>query len=246
MLVQELKPGVNVSIRFLQEATRADITGNKEDVKVFMSKIYDIKSDDTLELDMPTRGGKLLLLPQNVRYEFVFTTSGGIFKAEGTVVDRFKRGNFYLLKAKLTSKLEKHQRREYYRLNCLIPIVFDGLTDPSNEMDSDEAQEIIKEGTFMKQTADGTIVDISGGGMRVVSPTHMSDVSFCLLHFSLHFDTGTEEFNLLAKLIACTQVNDSSKYAYRFKFIFSESRVQERIIRYIFEEERRIRRKGQG
>ena len=245
MLLQELKPGVNVNIRFLQEANRV-ANHSAEEATVYNSKIYDILKDDTLELDMPTRAGKLLLLPQNVRYEFVFMTQSGIFKAEGTVIDRFKRGNFYLLKAKLTTKLEKHQRREYYRLNCLLPIVFEGIVDPLNEIDADNISDLIKDDTYHRQTADGTIVDISGGGIRAVSPTQFHEVQYCLLHFDLQLEAEKLHLDLVAKLIACTPVSDSNKYAYRFKFIFSETKTQERIIRYIFEEERRIRRKGQG
>ena len=245
MLLQELKPGVNVSIRFLQEANRVS-NNSAEEASVFSSKIYDIGTDDTLELDMPTKAGKLLLLPQNIRYEFVFTTQNGIFKAEGTIIDRFKRGNFYLLKAKLTTKLEKHQRREYYRLNCLIPVVFEGLVDPLNEIDADNLKTLILDTAYHRLLADGTIVDISGGGVRVISPTQFHEVQYALLHFDLHLESGDMHFDLVAKLIACTKVNDSDKYAYRFKFIFSETKTQEKIIRYIFEEERRIRRKGQG
>ena len=213
MLLQELKPGVNVNIRFLQEANRV-ANHSAEEATVYNSKIYDILKDDTLELDMPTRAGKLLLLPQNVRYEFVFMTQSGIFKAEGTVIDRFKRGNFYLLKAKLTTKLEKHQRREYYRLNCLLPIVFEGIVDPLNEIDADNISDLIKDDTYHRQTADGTIVDISGGGIRAVSPTQFHEVQYCLLHFDLQLEAEKLHLDLVAKLIACTPVSDSNKYAY--------------------------------
>lgn len=246
MVFKELKPGLKVNIRLVQDASRQE--KQNKDASFFVSRIYDITGDGHLELDMPTRGGKLLLLPVNVRYEFVFTSEKGMYKAQGTIVERFKRGNFYLLRAELTGKLEKFQRREYYRLNCLMPIIFRGMSDKVEQYES--MAEVFMElddpdETVLHPKISGTIVDISGGGLRAVSEQKIEDVNYCFLEFFIEVHGEEQKVELLAKLIAVQKVPESKNYSYRFKFLFKESKMQETIIRFIFEEERKIRKKEQ-
>lgn len=84
---------------------------------------------DSIELQMPMVGGRLQLLPKNIRYEFIFSAPMGLYKAQGTVTDHIKKQHFYLLKIVLTSPLEKFQRREYYRITCMVPMIFMGVTE---------------------------------------------------------------------------------------------------------------------
>ncbi|MCR4674919.1 MAG: flagellar brake domain-containing protein [Lachnospiraceae bacterium] len=247
MTYKEIKPGLKVNIRFVQEANRQSNKG--EEASVFVSRIFDISKDGLLELDMPTRGGKLLLLPVNVRYEFIFISETGMYKAEGTIKERFKRGNFYLIKAQLLTKLERFQRREYYRLNCLMPISFSGVED--NVALSDDVTELFQyleseENKKIHPTILGTIVDISGGGLRAVSEKKIEDVNYCDLQFYIEVRGEQQKVELMAKLIAVQKVEESKNYQYRFKFLFKDSKMQETIIRFIFEEDRKIRKKEQG
>ena len=246
MVFKEIKPGLKVNIRLVQEASRQE--KQNSDVNYFVSRIYDITDDGFLELDMPTRSGKLLLLPVNVRYEFIIFSDKGMYKTDGIIVERFKRGNFYLLKAKITGKLEKFQRREYYRLNCLMPLLFKGMDDQVADIDDmseiygflDDPEEDLKHPKIS-----GMIVDISGGGLRAVSEQKIEDVNYCFLEFFIQVHGEEQKIELLAKLIAVQKVPESKNYSYRFKFLFKETKMQETIIRFIFEEERKIRKKEQ-
>lgn len=207
MVYKEIKPGLKVNIRFLQEANRQ--TNKGEDAQVFVSRIFDITKDGFLELDMPTRGGKLLLLPVNVRYEFVFISETGMYKAEGTITERFKRKNFFLIKAQLLTKLERFQRREYYRLNCLMPLTFQGLSDEVEGLDS--ATEIFKildsnDAEVNHPIIRGMIVDISGGGLRAVSEEKIEPVNYCYLSFFIEVRGEQQRVELVAKLIAVQKV----------------------------------------
>jgi len=89
-------------------------------------------------------------------------------------------------------------------------------------------------------------MDISGGGMRMVSDTCMPEANFFLLQFYIDIQGKRSMVELIAKKIAMDKLKDSNKYSYRFKFIFKDSKLQEDIIRFIFEEERRLRKKEQG
>ena len=80
-----IKPGDKIDIRLLQQVENEERTGDT--VKVYKSQVLDINKRGNLEISMPTEGTKLILLPLDVRLEFVFY-SGGFF---------FSFGRFYII-----------------------------------------------------------------------------------------------------------------------------------------------------
>ena len=242
----EIKPGNRVSIRFYQETMRAENGGDTE--KVFASRVYDVLDDGTLELDVPTKEGKLLLLPQNVRYMFEFITDNGIFRCQGAVTDRIKRGNFFLMKAKVISKMVKFQRREYYRLNVMMDVMFQRLDDGAAELEKMADIKALLRTSILDENVigRGTIVDISGGGVRFISDTRMQDANYLFLVFPMELNGQKQMVELMAKVIALNFNPDLGTFTYRMKFVYKDTKMQEKIVRFIFEEERRIRKKELG
>ncbi len=246
MTFADVRPGQKVNIQILQEANRD--AGKGEGCTQYPSRVFDVLKDGVLEMEMPTKEGKLILLPMNIRYEFIFYIDSGIYIAQGTITNRFKRKNFFLLHAKITSKFVKFQRRQYYRLNCFIPVAFQGLDDRVEDMElmTDIIDFSKSEDAVQYPSARGDALDISGGGMRMVSNVYIKDAIFFLLQFYIDIQGKRSMVELIAREIAVQKMEDSSNYCYRFKFIFKDSKLQEEIIRFIFEEERRLRKKEQG
>ena len=242
----EIKPGNKLIIRFYQEAVRSESNGKQE--QIFVSRVYDVLPDGTLELDVPTKEGKLVLLPQNVRYLFEFTTDQGVFRCQGQITDRIKRGNFFLMRSKIISKMEKFQRREYYRLNVMMDVMFQSLDSRAEEIEKmSEIRGLLQNTSFNEKVIGrGTMVDISGGGMRFISETYIPDAPYMFLTFNLEVNHRKQMVEVIAKVIAVNKIPDSKNYTYRMKFDYKDTKLQETIIRYIFEEERRIRKKELG
>ena len=103
-----IKPGDKIDIRLLQQVENEERTGDT--VKVYKSQVLDINKRGNLEISMPTEGTKLILLPLDVRLEFVFYSGGFLYKSIGQIVERFKRDNIYTLEVELKTRLEKFQR----------------------------------------------------------------------------------------------------------------------------------------
>ena len=122
-----IKPGDKIDIRLLQQVENEERTGDT--VKVYKSQVLDINKRGNLEISMPTEGTKLILLPLDVRLEFVFYSGGFLYKSIGQIVERFKRDNIYTLEVELKTRLEKFQRREFYRYECSIDFKFFELTE---------------------------------------------------------------------------------------------------------------------
>ena len=83
-----IKPGDKIDIRLLQQVENEERTGDT--VKVYKSQVLDINKRGNLEISMPTEGTKLILLPLDVRLEFVFYSGGFLYKSIGQIVERFK------------------------------------------------------------------------------------------------------------------------------------------------------------
>ncbi len=244
--MSDIKAGNKVNIRFYQEAARAEQTNRDE--QVFASRVFDVLSDGTLELDIPTKEGKLVLLPHNVRYMFEFTTDQGMFRCAGQITERIRRGNFYLMRARIISKMQKYQRREYYRLNVMMDVMFQAMDARVEELEKmSEVRGLLQGQSFNEKVIGrGTIVDISGGGMRFISETYIQGAEYMYMAFNLVISGRKQMVEVLAKVIAISRIPDSRNYTYRLKFMYKDSKLQEKIIRFIFEEERRIRKKELG
>lgn len=89
------------------------------------------------------------------------------------------------------------------------------------------------------------ICDISGGGIRFTSNQPYERGQYVLLMFRLTNETTDESFFLVSQIVE-TQKVDTDRYSVRAKFIFKDLKDREKIVRFVFEEERRIRRKEVG
>ncbi|MBR1635065.1 MAG: flagellar brake domain-containing protein [Lachnospiraceae bacterium] len=240
----ELKPGAKVDMRYMQSVSR-DGRGNDEDH--FVSGIYDIEEDGTLELEMPTRAGKAVLVPMGVRYEMIFTMDQRLFKSEAQITQRFRKDGFSLIKAKLIAPVVKFQRREYYRLNVMLPITFITLDERAGTLERmAEIRQLLEERREELLIGEGTILNISGGGIRFISDTEIGDAKYLFMRFAIEAGEENRTIALIGELVAKELTEDKKHNAYRMRILFKDSRCQEMIIRYIFDQERKIRRKELG
>lgn len=245
MKVNELLPGCKVDIHLNQLVRRSSSEDQKQGV--YYTSIFDVLEDGTLEMQMPISAGRMQLLPRNVRYEFFFSTSKGVYKANGTVTKHFRQRQFYLMKVELTSSLEKFQRREYYRLVCHVPVTFCGISEEVAQKAT--TQQVLLAMDEMEDgfaSGEGTLLDLSGGGAKFVSTQKLQDVHYLWVQFELLYKDVSRVIQTVALLLSGERTQDGGKYLYRIKFCFKENQMKEQIIGFIFEEERRLRKKEQG
>ncbi|MGN0352695.1 MAG: flagellar brake protein [Roseburia sp.] len=237
-----IKPGDKIDIRLMQQIEQSDRSNTE--IRVYKSQVYDVYEDGELEISMPTEGGKIILLPLGVRFEFVFYSNGGLYRAEGTVKERFKRDNLFVLVIEMRSQLEKFQRREYFRLECTLDMKYYKITeDDVKNKTAEEIFDIIRsEQNIYEIEKAGTVVDISGGGMRFISEEENQAGSNILVAVRLVGEKMNKQFYLLGKVISSKHVStEVKKFENRVHFILKDSKVREEIVRYIFDEERRMR-----
>ena len=241
MLEQYVQLGQRIE---LESITRIVADGEPQQLrKVYSSKVYDILSEERLEILMPYEQRKLILLPVDSEYSIHFFTDNGIYECGARIVDRYKSNNVFILVVELLTSLKKYQRREYYRHNCMIEIA-------TRELDEEERLMMGTPGWDPKEDEalhTSVIVDISGGGLRFISNEQYKAGMLLYCKYSLPIKQGQKEYALIGKILS---VRPSEKrpgyFEYRIQYQNLDNRKREEIIQYIFEEERKNRKKEKG
>jgi len=212
----------------------------EEERRVYTTRVYDVLSDERLELIMPVEKTKLILLPVDGEYELCFYTDNGLFQCLAKVVDRYRDNNIYVLALDLTSNLRKFQRREYYRFSCALEM-------DSRELLKEEIDAMADAGLLLQPELPlkrSVVVDISGGGLRFVSNLEYKKGSLILCNYSLVIDGNDKLYSLIGKVLSVSELeNKPGMYEHRVQYVNMDVDEREEIIRYIFNEERKNRHK---
>lgn len=242
MTVSEvIRPGDKVDI---SSGQRMD--PEKELPRTYKSKVLDIKENGNLEVSMPSEGGKLVLLPLGVRYEFVFFSRGGLYRAIGQVKERYKSENVYMLEVELKSQIEKYQRREFFRYPCILDISYYLITEEEVKIGSGDAIFIHVREEKKEREHRGKIVDLSGGGIRFQADEELESGQYTLFEIHLQNESIDKQYYIVGDVISCvrTEKHIDRRFEVRAKFLIKDNNIREEIIRFIFEEERKSRQRG--
>ena len=216
--------------------------GETGDRKVYKSQIYDMVGKEQLKIAMPQMKGKLLLLQLDAVYKMQFYSATGLYECKGKIVDRYKSDNVYVAVVDIVSSLKKIQRREFYRLSCLLDAEIHVLEEEELKLE-DINQILMLQDEIKPEYEYAAIVDISGGGGRLVTDCDVEEGSYVTVKFKTLFKGNHQEYELLAKVLTRRKLENKKKeYEIRVEFDQMENNIREKLIKYIFEEERKKRK----
>ena len=243
MIPNYLVEGVKIDVSPILDKDQID--ANKE---IYYSQIQSLLPNGLLEIGMPMEGGKLILLQQGLSYHLVFYTKKGNYTCIGEVRERYKFNHLYMVTIELKSELVKLQRREYYRIDCTMEFEYAML--PQLNLSPEQNKVLLDACTKSTEYTgfhNGTVLDISGGGLRFISDHLLEYESFLRIHLQLEFDYGPEEMCIIGKVILSEKLEDiPNRYENRVEFFHLSVEMRETIIRFIFNEERKARKQGKG
>ena len=233
-------------------------TKKVENERVYKSQVLDFINDDTASILMPIEGGRIIPLSVGDKYSLCFFTKKGLYQCKCVIMERGHINNIYVLTVQFISDLEKFQRRKYYRLEYLLEFNYYLVTDmeisilnklrSNNFKDEEEKQDFIQTlEKLRKECLSGTILDISGGGARFVSEHSHEHGNRIRMSMEFNNSLGARNFDIQAIIISSDKmINRQGFYEHRVQFIDILKEEREAIIRFIFEEERRQRKKEKG
>ena len=238
--------------KFIKEGDRVELTqvGGKvilaedgsELRKQYHTKISAITSEDTLELLMPMEKTKLILLPIDAEYNVVVYTEAGLFQCFARVIDRYKSNELYLVALEFTSNLRKYQRREYYRFSCALEMCARNLEEEEINAVENNAKMWLQPNRPIKRSV---IVDISGGGIRFLSNQRYEVGSMIYCSYNLVRGNDRKQYELVGKVLEVRELEQRpGTFEHRVQYYNIDEATREEIIQFIFEEERKVRRKS--
>lgn len=231
-----ISPGDRVD---LQEIFTSLSDADKEG-KFYITKVLDINEDGNIEVLMPMEKMKLVLLTIDMEYEAYFYCKKGIYTCKVVVTERYKESNLIVAVLKAVSDLKKQQRREYYRYSCVIGM----NTIQLSEIEAEAYEEKKNYSVLPNPIGKSVIVDISGGGLRFVSSEKYDTGSLVHCKYMLTVKEETKVYSAVARILTSYPVvNNPNTTEYRGQFVYMPETDREDIIRYIFEEERKVRQR---
>lgn len=218
------------------EGQEPEQEGADEKGKIYRTEVFDVLSEEKLEIMMPFEKGQIVLLTVDGEYELWFRVDDMIYQCFARVLDRYKSDNIYVAMMELTSNLKKHQRREFFRLDCMLSM-------SSRNLEAMELQALEQGHIFLQKGLplnQNIIVDMSGGGLRFLMNGKYEPGSFIYCTYHLESKKGRNQYDLIGKVLYVREMDDKpGSFEHRIQYVNIDVDDRENIIKYIFEEERR-------
>lgn len=197
--------------------------GNKINIYIsnqkYKSQVVDIINENNYIILGPIKYGKIVQIPNEKEIKIMYSLENHGRMWFDAMVKNSSTKNVYRLLIKKISDLNKVQEREYYRLRKIIDI--DIITDDKGHIKS-----------FAE--------DISGEGMKIVTKEDLDSNNKLKIKFILR----DKEKNAICKIVRKIFDEKTNNYYYGLYFESITKRSKEDIIRFIFEEQRIMRKKG--
>lgn len=189
----------------------------KRGAKIYRTLVENQLDSDTLLVYMPMEKATPVLIAKGEKLEINYIQAEQemgkfvVFSFEAVVEDREHIQNIPMMRVRALHKPRKVQRRDFFRLNIVKPIVLE------------------------KEGGEGSIEvmtrDISAGGMFVISPKPMMQGDRYIVHLNLIEDSPMD---IIGTVLSSEQsYDDSSRFKVRFIFEDIDKKNQGELIKQI-------------
>lgn len=226
--------------------------------KKYVSQLLEFMDGNKAKIAMPIYNSKVVLLDVDDRYHMCFYTARGTYQCKAVITDRQKEGRMMVLVVEFLTNIEKFQRREYYRLERIMDITYRLYTKEEevylNRIEENkfttmaEKVECLEKLKILQSNwMPATITDISGGGARFNTGYQSESGDKIILNIMFQLNVNTYDFKLKSLVISSRSLmNREGLYENRVEFIEIDMKQRETLIKFIFEEERKMRRREKG
>jgi c-di-GMP-binding flagellar brake protein YcgR len=212
----------------IKTGTRVEITPKRRlpNEKPHLSMVETVVNDKKVMIHAPAFRGEPIRLPKNENYVLRFLTENAVFRFDALLQEYVNVDGFEVILFQISGEGDKIQRRGLFRFTCAIPVTFT----------------VVSENGDQSETQEGMIRDLSGGGMKMLSRLNMQEKSLIRVMLQLEDDYIMAFGEVLAK----SDVPDSIyEFQYGVKFAVMPEADQEKIIRFLYNEQRKLRMRTQ-
>ncbi|MDQ2085874.1 flagellar brake protein [Herbivorax sp. ANBcel31] len=222
MNFNQLKEGLKLEMKLSDEEKSPE----------FVSQLEWTEHDKILYILAPIYKGRLYPIEKGANLEIYFIQKENFYQFEAEVIERIKRNDIRVLKINTLSDIKKIQRREFFRFECTNPIKYKVIKASKSNL---------KKGEDLKKTITR---DLSGGGVciKLTNRVSVGDILECEL-----FLNDFDKVGFRGKVVRFSEYGvDRGEYKYEIGVSFEKisEKAREKIVSYIFQEQRRLIKKG--
>ncbi|MDF2944971.1 MAG: hypothetical protein K0S01_3829 [Herbinix sp.] len=223
-------------------------------MKTFVSQLVDFVDFDVINIATPIVYGKTILLDVGDKFNLCFYSSIGLYQCNCIILSNHKENNTMVSVVRITSNLEKFQRRQYYRLECIHDITYRIITVEEEilmkKLKEEDFQSVEERNEYRRRLSQydkawiqAAIIDLSGGGARFNSNELHNQGEKILMKLDFNISGELKKMQLSAVIITSNKImNRIGAYEHRVEFQNILQKDREDLIKYIFEQERKRRR----
>ena len=189
----------------------------------YLSQVADI-TDDVLKVTVPLVHGEIIPLRLNLDVLMYFTGVQAAYSYKTKIIGREEEGVVPLLHLAIPEEKYRIQRREFFRLEVREKVIYRIL---------DDSLEPVSE---FKETH---TIDISGGGVKMFINEPVQKGMFLELFLQI---PGLENVAIISRIVNIFDVE--AGLAVGIKFIEIDEYIQEEIISWLFDYQRKLRQRG--
>lgn len=177
-----------------------------------------------LSIGAPFEHGEVVPLREGTRVKIIFWDEVSAYSFTAKIMQRIAVP-IHLFVLELPDSIVKVQRRNFVRVPVLFPMSFQTVLQ-------DCLSDIVK----------GTMLDMSGGGIRFMTEEAVENRA--ILYTQLPLPTG--DLQVPVRVCRVEKVEDSKPQRYCVSAEFNEilERDRDRVIRFVFDTQRTLRKKG--
>lgn len=210
-----------------------------EETKFFSCNVHDIMSSSEILLynGIDTR----VMLNKQECYILEVYATDGVYRCSAYFTSEFIENSEQYIMLEIVSPLHRIQRRRHQRYLCHKHFFYYVLQDSQiRDIITREYTNENKDFLNTPQMFQGTIIDMSGGGMRFTTKNKIKSGRniFCLLN--LDDKENKDESPVLCRVVYSDRLaNDKDNYDIRVKYVDITEEQRKKIIKYIFWLERK-------
>lgn len=226
MLIEDIKTGTKLKLEVY------DYNDKKID-KPLVTQFEYSEGNEYVIFQAPIYEGVIYPMIKGTFMHVLFSDDEKLYCFSARAYDDFLSNGLRFIKVKVLGEIRTIQRRNDYRFKINLKVLY---------------RKIKFEGLEFKPLSDefapSRTINISGGGVCILLNeeigvnTHLE----CTIEIEKNFN-----IRFIGKVVRCEENNDSSlnyKYEAGIKYDIIDNKDRERIIRFIFKEQLKLRRKG--
>ncbi|TGE32631.1 flagellar brake domain-containing protein [Desulfosporosinus sp. Sb-LF] len=192
-----------------------------EYVGTYRTRIEEV-GEKILAVGAPYEHGELVPLREGTKVKLTFWDEVAAYSFVGRIMQRIAVP-IPMLVLELPDSVAKVQRRSFVRVPAMYPVTFRSVT---------------REG--LSDLHKGTMLDISGGGIRFLTEERVENKS--LLYVQIALPNG--DLQTPVRVCRAEKVEDSKRYTVSVEFHDLPERERDKVIRCVFDIQRAMRKKG--